>query len=235
MCSWHTPTPENTDSAPKELPKSGLHPARLIWIIDLGTRIVSDYKNPSIQKPKHQFLFGWELTNSPMNDGRPFMISEYYTVSNGKYLDVAGRPKPYISKTSKLFEIISGWRGDWDEKKIMRITCLQELIGAECMVNVVVKPKATKPEEKKAVVGSVAPMMAGLKLNEQVNPTMAYGFGDELDCAPEHLHDRIKQSFEFKGEPVPAYKDEPAEGQQTPADVDIPRPIQVDVDCGIPF
>jgi len=121
MGIFDPPKPANTDNTPRELPEAGLHPARLVWLIDLGTMDEASYDDPTVMKPKHQILLGFELSGDKMKDGRPFMVSERYTVTNGKW-------GPYVSKSSKLREVLKSWK-NWDEKTSSNLGNLDGEIG----------------------------------------------------------------------------------------------------------
>ena len=50
MGIFDPPKPASTDNTPRELPEAGLYPARLVWLIDLGTVDEPDFNDPSQMK-----------------------------------------------------------------------------------------------------------------------------------------------------------------------------------------
>ena len=56
MGIFDPPKPASTDNTPRELPEAGLHPARLVWLIDLGTIDEPDFNDPSQMKPSTRFF-----------------------------------------------------------------------------------------------------------------------------------------------------------------------------------
>lgn len=213
MGIFDPPKPASTDNTPRELPEPGLYPARLVWLIDLGTIDEPSYDDPTVMKPKHQILLGFELTGDKMKDGRPFMVSERFTVTNGKW-------GPYVSKSSKLRDVLKSWKG-WDEKTSANLGNLAMQIGAECAVNVLVETSKKDPAKKYTKLASVLALPKGMKVDPQTNPNLVYAIGGEgFDGLAEYLKKRIEASYEYQNKPLPN-KVFPNQ-QQTPADSDIP-------------
>ena len=224
MGIFDPPKPASTDNTPRELPEPGLYPARLVWLIDLGTIDEPSYDDPTVMKAKHQILLGFELTGDKMKDGRPFMVSERFTVTNGKF-------GPYVSKSSKLREVLKSWKG-WDEKTSANLGNLAMQVGAECAVNVLVETSKKDPAKKYTKLASVLALPRGMKVDPQTNPNLVYAIGGEgFDGLAEYLKKRIEASYEYQNKPLPN-KVLPNQ-QQNQVDADIQRLNQVDVD--IPF
>ena len=215
MGIFDPPKPANTDNTPRELPEAGLHPARLVWLIDLGTMDEASYDDPTVMKPKHQILLGFELSGDKMKDGRPFMVSERYTVTNGKW-------GPYVSKSSKLREVLKSWK-NWDEKTSSNLGNLAVQIGTEAFINVSVETSKKDPAKKYTKMGAVMPLPKGMKVDPQTNPNLVYAIGGEgFELLPDYLKKRIEASYEYQNKPLP--------NRVRPNEQPSP-----DVDCGIPF
>ena len=211
MGIFDPPKPVSTDNTPRELPEPGLYPARLVWLIDLGTMDEPDFNDPTQMKAKHQILLGFELSGDKMKDGRPFMVSERYTVTNGKW-------GPYVSKSSKLREVLKNWKG-WDEKTSANLGNLAMQVGSECAVNVLVE--TSKKGTQYTKLASVLALPKGMKVDKQSNPNLVYAIGGEgFDGLAEYLKKRIEASYEFQNKPLP--NTVLPNQQQNPADVDIP-------------
>lgn len=196
MGMFDPPKPANTD-APKELPKAGMYPARFVWMLDLGTHDETDFNDKTKIKQKHQLLLGFELSGPKMSDGRPFMVSERYTISNGKW-------GPYCSKSSKLRDVLKTWQG-WDEKKSANLQNLAQLLGSECVVMVSVNEKKRTPGEFYAQLTAIMPLPSGMAVDSQTNPikTFEVKAGVDTDDLPPYYAGLVQSSYEWKGEPLP--------------------------------
>ena len=60
-----------------ELTPAGQHSARIYSLVDIGMQ--ADIYNPP--KKKQQIIITWELVDTKMEDGRPFVISQFYSLS----------------------------------------------------------------------------------------------------------------------------------------------------------
>ena len=189
--------PKPKDNTPREVCDAGMYPARLIWIIDLGTVDEPTYEDPSVTKPKHQLYVGFELSGDKMKDGRPFMVSERYTVTNGRW-------GPYVSKTSKLRDVLKSWK-NWDEKTSSKLGNLGSLIGTEAFLNVLKEEKKKTPGEFYNRIAGVMPLPKGMKVDDQTNPNVVYEIGGPgFDELPDFLKKRIEQSYEYQKKPLPS-------------------------------
>ena len=212
----------------------GMHIARCIRIIDLGTAMDTMY-----QKEKHDVFFMWEIPGemkSYEKDGQqvtePFTIGKYYTMS--------------LSEGAHLRTDLESWRSvgftpaelaGFDPKKVC---------GAPCMINVVHKPKKKKPTEVSAVITAVTPLVKGLECPPAVHPLVYFSMDDGefdqviFDNLSSGLKARVIQSSEYRaltmGQPVqqhPDYVDPQQNYQQQP-----PQQRQQPIDDGfddIPF
>ena len=159
-----------------ELIPEGKHNARLIWIIDLGTH--KDVFQGQEKFP-HKIYLGFELVDTAMADGRPFMWGHKYNITNGKF-------GPYISRTSNLFKMLKGWQKDWDEKKLSNLGCLGSLIGAPARLTIAHEPDKNDAEKIWAVCESIKPVNPKEEVAMPTNKTILYALGDpcETELAP---------------------------------------------------
>lgn len=196
MGIFDPPKPASTDNAPRELPEAGLYPARLVWLIDLGTMDEPDFNDPSQMKAKHQILLGFELSGDKMSDGRPFLVSDRFTVTNGKW-------GPYVSKSSKLREVLKSWK-NWDEQTSSKLGNLAVQVGTEAFINVSVETSKKDPAKKYTKMGAVMPLPKGMKVDPQTNPNLVYAIGNEgFDLLPDYIKKRIEASYEYQNKPLP--------------------------------
>lgn len=87
----HMPPHQDTNF---ELPPEGSHLAVCYRVIDLGTQ-KQDWQGQT--KLYRKVLLSWELPQEKMEDGRPFAISQRYTLSS--------------SEKAKLRKDLEAWRG----------------------------------------------------------------------------------------------------------------------------
>lgn len=117
-----TPTSGGGDFEPAP---EGLHPAVCIAVIDLGTQErINTYKG-GVTERRREIMIRWELdTETPMADGRPFIISRRYPFS--------------MHEKAKLREHLEGWRG----KKFAETDfgpggfSLEKLLAVGCQIQV---------------------------------------------------------------------------------------------------
>ena len=212
MGIFDPPKPASTDNTPRELPEAGLYPARLVWLIDLGTMDEPDFNDPTQMKAKHQILLGFELSGDKMSDGRPFMVSERFTVTNGKW-------GPYVSKSSKLRDVLKSWK-NWDEKTSANLGNLAVQVGTEAFINVSIETSKKDPAKKYTKMGAVMPLPKGMKVDPQTNPNLVYAIGGEgFDLLPDYIKKRVEASYEYQNKPLP---NRIRPNEQPSADVGIP-------------
>jgi len=195
----------------KELVPEGKHPARLIWAIDLGTH---DGEFEGKKTLKHQIYLCWELVDSAMADGRPFVVGKRYTVSNGEY-------GLYIAKTSGFHKMLRLWQG-WPEKAASRLENVTKLLAENAPAYIQVAHVTDKedPTSTRAYIELVKPY-TGPNLSKPENPTVGYAIGgDNLEEVVEWARKEIATSYEMNGG-VPAKADD-AGTIKSPVGEDIP-------------
>lgn len=121
----HLPKPTQGGGDFEPAPE-GLHPAVCISVVDLGTQERINTFKGGITEKRREIMIRWELdTETPMADGRPFIISLRYPFS--------------MHEKAKLREHLEGWRG----KKFVEADfgpegfTLDKLLAVGCQLQVV--------------------------------------------------------------------------------------------------
>lgn len=109
----------NTDFA---MTPEGQYIARCYKIIDLGTQTTTGQFGT---KEQHKVMVSWELLDDKvkMEDGRPFSVSQFYTVS--------------LHEKAKLRADLENWRGKKFTIEELAAFDLASVLGAYCQIQVV--------------------------------------------------------------------------------------------------
>ena len=132
----------------------GVHKARCIKVIDLGTQKNEFEGNITW---KRQALVIWETPDQTNETSEPLTISRFYTLS--------------LHEKSNLGIDLTSWRGrpfSETEKKGFDIS---KLIGHTCLLNVIQGNKNNK-------IGSVMPLPKGDKIAEQYHTSVKFSIDD---------------------------------------------------------
>lgn len=130
---------------------AGSHVARCVKLTDLGTQL-EEFEGKVSHRNK--VLVTWELPNELMEDGKPFLVSKFYTNSLG-------------DKATLRHHLVT-WRGrDFTVEELARFD-LQTILGAPCMLSVVHSDKG------KAKVDAVMKLPKGMECPPQINPSEAF-------------------------------------------------------------
>lgn len=114
-------TANDKGGADFEITPEGQYIGRCFKIIDLGTQITTTQFGV---KDQHKVMVSWELLDEPkMQDGRPFNVSQFYTVS--------------LHEKSKLRADLEAWRGRKFTATELEGFDLGSVMGAYCMLQVV--------------------------------------------------------------------------------------------------
>lgn len=104
-----------------EITPEGQYVGRCFKIIDVGTQTSTGMYGT---KDQHKVMVSWELLDGPkMQDGRPFSVSQFYTVS--------------LHEKAKLRADLEAWRGRKFTGTELEGFDLGSVIGAYCMLQVV--------------------------------------------------------------------------------------------------
>ncbi len=164
-----------------ELVPAGPKVGRCFWVIDLGTQ-----HNEMYDKDVNQVLIGWEFPNDCMEDGRPFSLTNFYTVS--------------LSEKANLRRDLEAWRGRAFTDAELEGFNLKNILGVTAYINVV--HGKNKKGEDRAYLGSIMPLV-DKECPPVVNETIFFNWEDEFDATvfdkiPEGIQGIIKKSFEYK-------------------------------------
>jgi hypothetical protein len=167
-----------------EYPKvpTGVHNARCVRVIDLGTQR-SDYGGNITFK--RQVLIIWEVPDQMSND-QPMTISKFYTLS--------------LHEKSNLGMDLTSWRGrpfTEQEKEGFDIT---KLIGVPCQINVM------HNDSGKEKVSSVMPLGKDTQIHEQYHESISFSIDDfqkgqreQFNKLSEGIRKMILRSKELDG------------------------------------
>ena len=158
---------------------TGTHMARCFRLIDLGTQHGEYQGQPNT---RNQVLVSWELPTELMDDGKPFIVSQFYTNS--------------LNEKATLLHHLEAWRGkQFTEKELVGFD-LMNILGKACMVTV------TQNDKGKSKVSAVAGLPKGITVPAQINPSSAFWldeWSDEVfEAIPKGIQDIIKKSDEYR-------------------------------------
>lgn len=180
----------------------GAHPARLVRVVDLGTQI-STFQDKEISARK--LSLAWELYGEKMEDGRPFMVSERYTMS--------------LNEKSSLHKLLASWLGkEFDKASQAGTFDFSSLLGRACLVTV--NHKVSKTGSVFAKLAGVTQLPKGLMAETQCNPSVMFDLSKpDMDIyagLPRWQQEEIAKSPEFHSFRAPTF------GPDDDTNVDIP-------------
>lgn len=168
--------------------EAGTYPARCYRMIELGTQAVTFEGTTKMQR---QVMITWELpseleTFNELKGLEPFSVSKIFSLSM------------HEKATLRIF--LQSWRGKAftdEEAKIFDVT---KLIGKECLLNVIHKPR--KDGGTSVAIASVSTLPKGYVCPAQLNESKILSFDnfdwDFFNSLSDWAKDTIKQSKEFK-------------------------------------
>ena len=153
---------------------------------DLGTQQLA-FEGTS--RDVHRVLVTWELPNERIEinqEDLPKIISKEYTLS--------------LHKKSALRQHLESWRGRTFNDKELDGFSLDNILGANCMINII---HNTKKDKTYANVGSIAPLMKGMAKREAENEVRGWsivndGFNNMPEDTPEWIKSKIQNSLEYE-------------------------------------
>jgi len=161
----------------------GVHKARCVRVIDLGTQ-QNDYQGQISWK--RQVMLIWEVPSETDNKGEPLTISKFYTLS--------------LNEKANLANDLVSWRGrpfTETEKKGFDIS---KVVGKPCSINVILNQKG-KPK-----VSTVMPIGKNDEIAQQFHPNMVFSITDfqekkmeVFNQLPEGIRNIILKSKELEG------------------------------------
>ena len=133
---------------------AGVHKARCIKVIDLGTQ-KNDYQGQISWK--RTVLIIWEVPEELDGEGKAMTISKFYNLS--------------LHEKSSLSQDLVSWRGRPFTETEKQSFDVSKLVGVACTLNVIEK-------NGKARISSVMPLAKNDKVAEQVYPSMMFSIDD---------------------------------------------------------
>lgn len=155
-----------------EQPPVGMHIARCVKIVDLGTQ-----ETTFQGKLKHvrKVLLGFELLGEQrMADGRPFLALQRYTAS--------------LSDRAMLRKDLESWRGRPFTAQELESFDLSAILGRPCMVNLVMSE-----DNKYANIKAITPLPAGIVAPKAENEPMEFTLDNFEPDVYESLSDGLKE------------------------------------------
>ena len=160
----------------------GVHKARCIKVIDLGTQ-KNEYEGNITWK--RQVLVIWETPDQTNETSEPLTISKFYTLS--------------LHEKSNLGIDLTSWRGRAFSETEKKGFDIANLIGQPCTLNVIQGNKNNK-------IGSVMPLAKGDKIAEQYHTNVIFDLKDfqngkkeVFNQLPEGIRNMILRSRELEG------------------------------------
>lgn len=192
----------------------GVHYARCFRIVELGRQPDSGFGE------KEKLMISWELPNemiefqddSGQQQRRPMSISKTYSATMGK--------------KGNLRQDLARWRGrEFTAEEIEKFD-IASILGKACQISVI------HGENGKAKVDAIMAMPKGVKVPDQINPSVEYNFKDReggtFRALPDFLQKIIKSAVNWsEAKPkIPPTALPPNEAAQAfesdPEDEDIP-------------
>ena len=159
---------------------AGNHVARLYSIVDIGDQ---EYTDPSgTVKVQRKAVYSFELVNERMSDGRPFVVSKFYTCS--------------LHEKANLLADLNSLRGVKMTQEDKDRFDDQALLAIPCMVNVVHAEKSGGGVQVK--VSGLSAVPKGLAVPDQVNPLVYFDLDNQLPNMIDLVPDWIKEKINWE-------------------------------------
>jgi len=174
--------------------EAGNHHGVCVAVIDLGTQY-----NERFQKEQPKVMITWELVDFPIesDNGDGFrLISREYTA--------------VLSEKSNLYADLISWRGrDFTPEELEGFN-VKNVLGANCLVNVVNITKNNKTYSNVTTVAKLPKGMTAKKGTYQLIYDMDEDVENIPEGVPDWIKDKIKKSREWIAFANPQDSDEPA-------------------------
>jgi len=182
---------QNTESNFKPVP-AGLHLARCWRIIDMGSQRTEYMGEVKVQR---KIMLGWELHGDDA-DGKPMLTDDKKPMSIFKQYTLSW------SENANLRKDLQSWRGKpWTDAEASRFD-LKTVLGAWCMLNVIITNKNGKNYSNVAGLSPVPTMIKQQGLPAGVNKTQLFTISDPdmdvFESLSKHLKEKIGNSPEWQ-------------------------------------
>lgn len=148
--------------------KPGTYPARCVKIVDIGTQHGEYQGKPTVRRKN---VITWELPDELRDDGKPMIISKFYTTSLGE--------------KATLRRDLVNWRGREFTAAELRDFDPKNILGKPCLITV------TEKENGKTAVSGVSGLPKGMPVAEQINPSFYF----DLDDFSQDLYDQLSEGM----------------------------------------
>ncbi len=152
----------------------GAHVARCIGLIDIGTHHGEYEGVPNVRR---QVIVKWELPNELISDGefagKPFTVSEFYTLSLGE--------------KANLRKALVAWRGKEFTEDELKGFDLKNVLNKPCMLQV------GRNKKDRAKVQAVMSLPKGMACPDQVNQCLYFTLSEFDPTVYENLSDGYKR------------------------------------------
>lgn len=184
-------TASDTGTTDFEITPQGQYIGRCYRILDMGTQTTTGQFGI---KDQHKVMVSWELLDeAKMTAGRPFSVSQFYTVS--------------LHEKAKLRADLESWRGKPFTKEELAGFDLSSVIGAYCIIQVV--------HDETGKYANVQTIMSyrGNK-PKPVNPNVVFDIDnpdmDVFNALSDNMKTKIQSAPEWKFNHLEAPKPEPS-------------------------
>lgn len=168
--------------------EAGTYAARCYSMVHIGTVTENiQGKDKTLNKVRISWELPTELKEFKEGEGeKPYVISKDFTLS--------------LNEKATLRKFLDSWRGKGfteDEAKSFDIT---KLLGVACMLSVT--HKTSGAGKTYAEISSVSPVMKGLSVPAQINPSFELNYDnfnfEAFNTLPEFIRKKMEESVEYK-------------------------------------
>ena len=161
---------------------AGNHAARVCEVVFLGT-VHSEFKG--VEKDTPQIKLAFEVPSELREDGTPFIVGTFPLTAS-------------VNKKASFYKLLLGILGTTPGKEFES----DELIGKECLINVIHTPSKTEPGVIYANITGASPLPKGMEVGpaiaEPINFDVNISPLSDVEKLPEFIQKLIISTPEFK-------------------------------------
>lgn len=154
---------------------------RCFKIVDIGTQRGEYMGEPT---KKRQIIVSFELPTKLMSDGRPFVVSRFWTRS--------------LHKNADFRKDLESWRGGAFTEEELKAFDIEKILSKPCMLSIVAKGGGKEGVK----IGAITGVPDGITVPPQVNPSFSFWIGDwnqeKFETLTDGVKGLIKRSDEYK-------------------------------------